>query len=268
VSLFDPQLRSKLKPIRRAPMRLRAPVLGTVFLTRRQIARSLVRWTALPKVLWMPKPTLPKVSDADSCMAFDRRQDVEVLARDTVFQGYFRLDRYRLRHRLFSGRWSRPMQREVFERGHAAAVLPYDPEHDIVLLIEQFRIGPYTHGGSPWQIEIVAGIIHDDQTPEQVARREALEEADCELGPELVRIAGYYMSPGAVSEHLTLFCALTDLKDTGGIHGVAEEDEDIRVHLLPLDEALKWLHGGRIQNSPAIIALQWLVINRQRLRAS
>ncbi|MGK2942439.1 MAG: NUDIX domain-containing protein [Immundisolibacter sp.] len=215
----------------------------------------------------MSKPTPPGVSDTANGMAFDRGRDIEVLARDTVYQGYFRIDRYRLRHRLFNGCWSRPIQREVFERGHAAAVLPYDPEHDSVLLIEQFRIGPYAHGGSPWQIEIVAGIIHDDELPAQVARREALEEAGCVLGPQLLRIADYYMSPGAVSEHLTLFCAVTDLTGAGGIHGVAEEDEDIRVHSVPLDQALDWLHNGRIQNSPAIIALQWLALNRQRLRA-
>jgi ADP-ribose pyrophosphatase len=199
---------------------------------------------------------------------FDRQRDVELLHRETVFQGYFRVDRYRLRHRLFGGGWSRPLQRELFERGHAAAVLPYDPQRDSVLLIEQFRIGPYAHGGSPWQIEIVAGIIHDAETAADVARREALEEAGCSIGPELLPIAAYYMSPGAVSEHLTLFCAPTDLTGAGGIHGVADEDEDIRVHVLPFATALEWLAAGRIQNSPAIIALQWLALNRARLRAS
>jgi ADP-ribose pyrophosphatase len=199
---------------------------------------------------------------------FDRQRDVELLHRETVFQGYFRVDRYRLRHRLFGGGWSRPLQRELFERGHAAAVLPYDPQRDSVLLIEQFRIGPYAHGGSPWQIEIVAGIIHDAETAADVARREALEEAGCSIGPELLPIAAYYMSPGAVSEHLTLFCAPTDLTGAGGIHGVADEDEDIRVHVLPFATALEWLAAGRIQNTPAIIALQWLALNRARLQAS
>jgi ADP-ribose pyrophosphatase len=198
---------------------------------------------------------------------FDRQRDVELLHRETVFQGYFRVDRYRLRHRLFGGGWSRPLQRELFERGHAAAVLPYDPQRDSVLLIEQFRIGPYAHGGSPWQIEIVAGIIHDAETAADVARREALEEAGCSIGPELLPIAAYYMSPGAVSEHLTLYCAPTDLTGAGGIHGVADEDEDIRVHVIPFATALEWLAAGRIQNSPAIIALQWLALNRTRLQA-
>jgi ADP-ribose pyrophosphatase len=199
---------------------------------------------------------------------FDPRRDVEVLARETVYQGYFRVDRYTLRHRLFRGGWSRPIQRELFERGHAAAVLPYDPKRDRVLLIEQFRIGPYAHGGSPWQIEIVAGILHEGESPAELARREALEEAGCVLSSELLPVAAYYMSPGAVSEHLTLFCALTDLADAGGIHGLEDEDEDIRVHVPSFDEAMAWLAAGRIQNSPAIIALQWLALHRPRLRAA
>lgn len=199
---------------------------------------------------------------------FDPRRDVEVLARETVFQGYFRVDRYTLRHRLFAGGWSRPIRRELFERGHAAAVLPYDPQRDRVLLIEQFRIGPYAHGGSPWQIEIVAGILHDGESPAELARREALEEAGCVLSSELLPVAAYYMSPGAVSEHMTLFCALTDLADAGGIHGLEDEDEDIRVHVPSFDEAMAWLAAGRIQNSPAIIALQWLALHRSRLRVA
>jgi ADP-ribose pyrophosphatase len=147
-------------------------------------------------------------------------------------------------------------------------VLPYDPQRDRVLLIEQFRIGPYVHGGSPWQIEIVAGILHEGESPAELARREALEEAGCVLSSELLPVAAYYMSPGAVSEHMTLFCALTDLADAGGIHGLDDEDEDIRVHVPSFDEAMAWLAAGRIQNSPAIIALQWLALHRPRLRAA
>ena len=197
---------------------------------------------------------------------FDPRHDVVVTARETVFQGYFRVDRYTLRHRLFGGGWSRDFKRELFERGHAAAVLPYDAGRDRVLLIEQFRIGPYAHGGAPWQIEIVAGILHPGESPADLARREAHEEAGCTL-TELLPIVDYYMSPGAVSEHMTLFCALADLGQAGGVHGLDDEDEDIRVHVPSFDEAMHWLAAGRIQNSPAIIALQWLALNRSRLRA-
>jgi ADP-ribose pyrophosphatase len=84
---------------------------------------------------------------------------VEILDQTVGYNGYFRIERYRLRHRLFSGTWSRELVREVFERGHAAAVLPYDPVLDQVVLIEQFRIGALQTPGDPWLVEIVAGII-------------------------------------------------------------------------------------------------------------
>ncbi|MEC9340930.1 MAG: NUDIX domain-containing protein [Pseudomonadota bacterium] len=191
----------------------------------------------------------------------DRDNDVELQERETVYQGYFRMDRYRLRHRRHDGSWSRPLQREVLERGHAVAVLPYDAVRDRVVLIEQFRAGPYAHGGEPWQIEIVAGIIDAGETPEAVVRREAREEAGCVLGPELLRVASYYMSPGAVSEHMQVFVAATDSDGLGGVHGLDEEDEDIKVMVLPAGEAYEMVAAGRIANSPAIIALQWLQLN-------
>lgn len=194
----------------------------------------------------------------------DRDNDVELQERETVYQGYFRMDRYRLRHRRHDGSWSRPLQREVLERGHAVAVLPYDAVRDQVVLIEQFRAGPYAHGGEPWQIEIVAGIIDAGETPEAVVRREAREEAGCVLGPELLRVASYYMSPGAVSEHMQVFVAATDSDGLGGVHGLDEEDEDIKVMVLPAGEAYEMVAAGRIANSPAIIALQWLQLHPGR----
>lgn len=194
------------------------------------------------------------------------RDDVELIQHDTVFQGYYRMDRYQLRHRRYDGNWSRPITREVLERGHAAAVLPYDPVEDKVILIEQFRAGAYAHGADPWQIEIIAGIIDPNQSAEQVARREALEEAGCELAAELIPIMDYYMSPGAVSEYMSLFCGGCDSKLISGFHGLDEEDEDIRVLAVPLQRALSLLKAGKIRNSPAIIALQWLQLNHAKVR--
>lgn len=196
----------------------------------------------------------------------DRERDVELIERKTAYQGLFRVDRYRLRHRRYDGTWSRTIEREVFERGHAVAVLPYDPVRDKVVLIEQFRAGPLAHGGDPWQIEIIAGIIDDDETAEQVVRREALEEANCRLGPVLLPVANFYMSPGAVSEHMQVFVAATDSDDIKGIHGLADEDEDIRVLVMTVEQARALLDSGRIANSPAIIALQWLLLNREAVR--
>ena len=190
---------------------------------------------------------------------------VEVFERIVCYQGFFRLERYRLRHRLFSGVWSREMVREVFERGHAAAVLPYDPGRDQVVLVEQFRIGALQAPGGPWLLEIIAGIIDPGETPEEVVRREAVEESDCVL-QEVVPICEYHVSPGGTTERISLFCGKVDASHLGGVHGLAEEEEDIRVLVMSTDEAVALLHTGKIQSAAPIIALQWLLLNRESLR--
>jgi len=192
-------------------------------------------------------------------------KDVETVECRTVYDGYFRIDRYRLRHRLHAGGWSGEMTREVFERGHAVGVLPYDPVRDEVVLLEQFRVGALAAGWAPWLIEIVAGIVEEGETAEDVARREAMEEAGCQVA-ELVPLHDYLVSPGGTSESVTLFAGRVDSAGAGGIHGLDHEHEDIRVFTLPADEALDLLARGAIRNALAVIALQWLALNRNELR--
>ncbi|MDP6706863.1 MAG: NUDIX domain-containing protein [Alphaproteobacteria bacterium] len=193
------------------------------------------------------------------------KNEVHVLARETVFQGHFKIDRLRLRHRLYEGGMGAEIVREVFDRGHAVAVLPYDPTRDEVVLVEQFRIGPYVGDDPPWQLEIVAGLVEDAKDPVAVVHREAAEEAGLELG-ELVPIVDYYSSPGATTERIGVYCARVDTDGVGGVHGLPEEGEDIRVVVMSCDEAQAALAEGRILASPAIIALQWLALNREALR--
>lgn len=193
-----------------------------------------------------------------------KHPDVQVLERRTVYQGYFRIDRYRLRHRKHDGGWSGEMSREIFERGHAVAVLLYDPDRDAVALIEQFRPGALAAGWEPWLVETVAGIVEDGERNEDVARREVREEAGCDI-QEMVPITRYLVSPGGTSESMTLFCARVDSRDMGGIFGLDAEHEDIRVIVVPADDAIAMI-GGRAANSMTIIALQWLALNRERLR--
>jgi ADP-ribose pyrophosphatase len=190
---------------------------------------------------------------------------IEIFEKTICYQGFFRMDRYRLRHRLFNGAWSRPLVREVFERGHAAAVLPYDPMHDQVVLVEQFRIGALEAADDPWLLEIVAGMIDPGETPEGVVQREAVEESGCII-QEVVPIYEYLVSPGGTSERLTLFCGKVDASRVGGIHGAADEDEDIRVVVLSAADAFAQLQAGRIKAAAPIIALQWLMLNREQLR--
>ena len=190
----------------------------------------------------------------------------EIIDKQTPFRGYFRVDAYRLRHRTFDGGWSREIRREIFERGHAAAVLLYDPERDAVVLIEQFRTGAYAAGLEPWLIETVAGIIEPGEEAVEVVRREAVEEAGCEVGM-LHTIGTFILSPGGSSETITLFCGRVDSAKTGGVHGLDHEDEDIRPLVLSTDEALARLAAGGIVNATTAITLQWLALNRDRLRA-
>ncbi|MGB4101176.1 MAG: NUDIX domain-containing protein [Alphaproteobacteria bacterium] len=186
--------------------------------------------------------------------------------REALFQGYFRIERLHLTVTRFNGGTMGPFTRELLERGHAVAILPYDPATDHVLLIEQFRPGPVlAEDSQPWLIEIVAGIIDAGEAPEQVARREAEEEANCVVD-DLAHIMDCYSSPGCVSEHVDLYIGRAKLKGTGGVFGLQYEQEDIRTHILPFDTALGWLDEGRIKHSMAIIALQWLARHRGALR--
>ncbi len=193
------------------------------------------------------------------------RDSVEFIARNTVYKGRFEVTRYKFRHRLHDGGWSGVFEREVFERGHAAAVLPYDPVRDAVVLIEQFRPGAYAAGLEPWLLEIVAGIIDEGEAAHQVARREALEEAGLELG-ELVPIASCILSPGACSETIELFVGRTDAATAGGVFGLADEHEDIRVAVLAVARVQEMLAARTIRNAVTVIALQWLLLNRMPLR--
>lgn len=194
------------------------------------------------------------------------QDDIEILRRDRAYDGYVKVDKYHLRHRRHDGDWTGAFDREMIERGHAAAVLPYDPARDEVVLIEQFRIGAHAAGHAPWQIEIVAGIIEPGETAEDVARREAVEECGCEIG-EMTAIYEILASPGIITETIAIYCGRVDAGSAGGVHGVAEENEDIRAFTVPALEAITWPASGKITNGTTIIALQWLALNRDELRA-
>ncbi len=193
------------------------------------------------------------------------RDGVELIEKQAAFCGYFRIDRLRLRFPLYEGGMSREVEREVLERGQVAAVLLVDPDRDCVVLIEQFRPGPYAAGEPPWLIEAVAGVIEGGESAEELARREAREEANCEI-TDLFPIMRFFTSPGASTESVALFCGRVDSTDAGGVHGLEEEGEDIRVLVVSVDEALSLLREGRIVNAKTIIALQWLASNYDKVR--
>ncbi|WNO60121.1 ADP-ribose diphosphatase [Rheinheimera sp. MMS21-TC3] len=192
-------------------------------------------------------------------------KDLEILDKTTVFQGFFRIELYTLRHRLFAGGWSEPMQREIFERGHAAAVLPYNPVTDEVVLIEQIRIGAAASSASPWLLEIIAGMIDTNETAMQVAIREAEEEAGIVL-TELLPMLNYLSSPGGTTERIQLYVGKLTQAVTSGVFGLAQEHEDIKVHVMPRTKALQLLAEQKIDNAATVIALQWLALNLDKVK--
>ena len=190
---------------------------------------------------------------------------VDILDRAVVYDGFFSLEKIRLRHGLFAGGMSGEITRELFRRGRVAAVLPYDPALDAVVLVEQFRIGALEASAGAWLLETVAGYAEPDEAIDAVAHREAAEEADVEL-QELRRICDYYPTPGASSELVSLFCARVDASRAGGVHGLDHEGEDIQVHVVPFEEAMDLLSSGTINSAMPIIALQWLALHREQLQ--
>lgn len=183
----------------------------------------------------------------------------------TLFEKYFRLDEYSISHELFAGGNSPLFTREIFERGVVVAVLPYDPRRGKVVLIEQFRAGAIDDADGPWLVECVAGVIDAGESEQQVALRECVEEAGCNI-ERLETISNYYVSPGGTSEHCSLFCGIVDSEGVGGIHGLPHEHEDIRVMVIDAEQAYAWVRVGRIRSSATIIALLWLELNESRLR--
>lgn len=198
------------------------------------------------------------------------KDDVEIIERNRGYDGFFKVDRFQLRHRKFDGGWSEQMPRELVVRRDAVGILLYDPQLDAVALIEQFRVGVIGAGvekeASPWILELVAGLIDRDETPIEVAKREAIEEANCTV-LDVEPIFSLFTSPGGTNEYIHLFCGRCDLRNAGGVYGLPEEHEDIRVHVVAYDAAVALLTSGRINNAITIIAMQWLQMQRERLRA-
>ncbi|HZT88832.1 MAG TPA: NUDIX domain-containing protein [Stellaceae bacterium] len=193
--------------------------------------------------------------------------DVEIVAAETRFARFLRLDVVRFRHRLFSGVWSGEIVHDILRRGGAVAVVLYDPGRDRIVLIEQFRLPALLTGFSPWQVEVVAGLVERDEPADAVARRETREEANLAIIGDLVPIQRYLPSPGASDENVTLFCGRVDSAAAAGVHGLAEEQEDIRVVVTSFAEVEAMVDAGRIENGHTLICLHWLLRNRERLRA-
>ncbi len=193
------------------------------------------------------------------------RADVEIIRREELYKRFFRVEKVFLRHKLFDGGWGKEIGRELFVRGEAVAVVLYDPKLHQIALVEQFRVGAMDEANGPWCYEVVAGMLEEGESPEEVARRELQEEANLEPFA-MEYICNYLSSPGGSDEKLHLFCGLCDLSNAGGVYGLPEEGEDIRVHVFAADQVFAELLNGKFNNAAALICLQWLQMNFPRLR--
>lgn len=196
------------------------------------------------------------------------KADVTISAIEKKYQGFFKLNEYKLNHKLFSQKQSKTFTREIFERGDAVVVMLYDPEKDALLLLEQFRPGVLRANETPWMLEFIAGMFDDNESPVDVAIREAKEEANIELKPESIKpIMKYFSSPGGTSECIYLYWSTFDSSDvlSGSVHGLAHENEDIMLHVVSRKDALALLTTGKISNAATVIGLQWLALNYQSL---
>lgn len=193
--------------------------------------------------------------------------DVEVISERNGFSGFFDLIVTRLRHKKFAGGWSGEVEREVFTKTEAAAAILYDPKHDLIGLVEQFRAGCMGSEYGPWCLEVVAGMLEVGEQPDELIVREIKEEAG--LTPQrLHKITAYYSTPGACDEKIHVYCAECDLSQAGGIHGLEDENEDILLQVFAADDVFEAMLKSRMNNAATLIALQWLAVHRKQLESA
>lgn len=191
--------------------------------------------------------------------------DFEILESRELSRGFFRFEELHLRHRRFDGGVSRVLSRELLHIGGTVIVLPYDCQRDEVLLIEQFRAGGAEMTSGPWMIECVAGLLGADEVPIEAALRELQEETGLQAS-RLEEIGHYAPNPAVTTEFANMFVADAMLEGVGGVHGLVEEDEDIRSFVVKAEQAFAWIDEGRVICANALMPLRWLQVHRNELR--
>jgi nudix-type nucleoside diphosphatase (YffH/AdpP family) len=195
-----------------------------------------------------------------------RSGDVTVTERADPLGRFFKLQGFDVSHRRFDEGHQGPLPREVFVGIDAVLVLPYDPVRDRVVLVEQVRMGALERGDpNPWMLEPVAGMIDAFEMPEQAALRETREEAGLDV--TLRHVSSFYPSPGNATDYFYCYIGLCDIPDVDRYTGGLEtEQEDLRLHVLALDDALTHVQRGEIAAGPGIMLIYWLALHREALR--
>jgi len=188
-------------------------------------------------------------------------------AKRVVYKGFFSVEEHDLSYRKFNNQQSSILTRSALISSDAVIVLPYDPVNDRILLIEQFRSGPYVKGDkNPWVLEPIAGLIDEGETPESAGIREAQEEAHLEI-KRLELVARSYPSPGISTEFFHQYIGIVELLDSSNlIAGLQSENEDIRSHIFEYEQFFEMIESGKVKVGPLILLGLWLSKNRNRLR--
>lgn len=195
------------------------------------------------------------------------RDDITAFDTRRPWSGFYSIQETDYSYPRFDGRQSERIVRATYVTGEAVNVLPYDPVHDRVLLIEQFRLAAHVAGDEhPWKIECVAGRIDPGEAPADCAHRETHEETGLTLN-RLLPAASYYPQVGGTTTFFHAYVGLADLSDVTQSHrGLEDEAEDIRTHVIGYDEAMSMLSEGLLDNGPLILLLLWLGSQRASLR--
>ena len=189
---------------------------------------------------------------------------IEDLKRE--YLGFFALNQVDLKYPFFDNSTSGLKSRTILMGSEASLILPYDPILDKVLLVEQFRIGPFCRGDkAPWVYEPVAGMIEFGEKPEDAAKREVFEEAGIQV-TNLVKINSGYPNPGEATTYFYNYIGIVDLSDySPGIYGVRDEGEDIRTHVIDFKEVLSWSISNKLRVLPLTTMVLWLALNKLKL---
>lgn len=195
----------------------------------------------------------------------DRKLKAAIKSSQPIAAGFLKVTRYEFDTDMHAG-GSQVIVREVMERGHAVAVLGYDPRRDEVVLVNEFRPGCLVAGDDPYTDNLAAGGIADGESAVDAAIREMKEETGLDLSSAELVHPGAFVSSGGTSEKITVVAGLVDASQAGGIHGNEEESEDIRAVVLPADEFIAKVRDGTINDLKTLVAGYWFAEHRNRLR--
>nr|WP_294506906.1 NUDIX domain-containing protein [uncultured Rhodopila sp.] len=206
------------------------------------------------------RPTPPIVSSPDVTIESEQR----------VWSGRFPVDIVKFRNRRFDGAMSATRTWELFRRGQASALVPYDPVADAVVLIEQFRLPALAAGIDPVLVELPAGLCEAAEDPVVTIQREMLEEMNLSAD-RIEKIGAFLLTPGGADEYCHLYAGRVVAPPAGvdgiaGHYGEISENEDIRVRVWPAAKAIEAAFAGEFTNIVTSLGLFWLAAKRDVLR--